>query len=99
MLTTFFDMVCAGLAGKTPHFRSATITALSRLYYKYSKTMDDEYTTTMVTKREITVAMAAPWSSRAGMGPQPKMKMGSSIILITLARIVAFIGVLISPLP
>ena len=49
MLTTFFDMVCAGLAGKTPHFRSATITALSRLYYKYSKTMDDEYTTTMVT--------------------------------------------------
>ena len=48
MLETFFDMVSAGLAGKTPHFRSATITALSRLYYKYAKDLSNEKTETLV---------------------------------------------------
>eukprot|EP00945_MAST-04E_sp_MAST-4E-sp1_P001833 g1833.t1 len=48
MLKVFFDMVSAGLAGKTPHFRSATVTALSRLYYKYSKFIEDEATEALV---------------------------------------------------
>ena len=48
LLETFFDMVSAGLAGKTPHFRSATITALSRLYYKYGKELSNDKTTTLV---------------------------------------------------
>ena len=48
LLETFFDMVSAGLAGKTPHFRSATITALSRLYYKYAKDLSNEKTETLV---------------------------------------------------
>ncbi|KAK9462506.1 NUC173 domain-containing protein [Lipomyces oligophaga] len=37
----YFTMVCAGLAGATPHMISATITALSRLMYQYKGILPD----------------------------------------------------------
>ena len=35
----FFDLVVAGLAGQTPHMRSATILSLSRLLYQFHERM------------------------------------------------------------
>ena len=55
--------------------------------------------TTERSPREITVATAAPATSQAGNGPQPKMSNGLSTILIATAAPIIFIGVTVSPTP
>ena len=47
----------------------------------------------------ILVAIAAPSTPIAGIGPQPKMNMGSKIILIMFAIINAFIAMAALPAP
>ena len=50
-----------------------------------------------VTSQEITVASAAPCSSKRGNGPMPKIKNGSTMILTIPAINIIIAGVLVSP--
>ncbi len=45
----------------------------------------------------MTPAMAAPFSPIAGIGPTPKMKIGSSMTLSTAAAIISLLGNRVSP--
>ena len=47
--------------------------------------------------RWITVAIAAPWSSRRGNGPMPNMSSGSRAMLTRPATAIMIAGVLVSP--
>ena len=45
----------------------------------------------------MAVAIAAPFTPRAGTGPQPKIKRGSKAALMNTANIIIMLGILASP--
>lgn len=42
-ITEFFTMVSAGLAGSTPHFQSAAIGSLSRLFFEFHTSLQESF--------------------------------------------------------
>ncbi|OLL26035.1 Ribosomal RNA-processing protein 12 [Neolecta irregularis DAH-3] len=64
----FFIMVAAGLAGKTPHMTSATITALSRLLFEFNDNIGREFIDELLETMDVFITSKNREIARSALG-------------------------------